>query len=231
MSPTTLPRASRWETLGAWLHVWTPPRDVEIPAPPSPRRLAVWAGAALVVLGIVLALTVPRIESAKDERSARASAAEAAEDAARRAEAIRVQRASFATSAPDDLDTQLRDARAAILADARARHAAGELPQPTREVTCSRAAGSARSDLLRFSCVAATARLADVAAGPQRTVGYPFSLVVQPETGRLAWCRTSQCPRRAQPATAACGCRSPPRARAPRRRQQADRGGELPVRG
>lgn len=207
MSPTTLPRASRWETLGAWLHVWTPPRDVEIPAPPSPRRLAVWAGTAFVVVGVLLALTVPRIDSAKDDRAARAGAAEAAQDAARRAEAIRVQRASFATSTPGDLDTQLRDARAAILADAGTRHAAGEFPQPTREVTCSPAAGRARSDLLRFSCVAATARLADVAAGPQRTVGYPFSLVVQPETGRFAWCRTLPVP--AEGATGHSGVRVP----------------------
>ncbi len=207
MSPTTLPRASRWETVGAWLHLWTPPRDVEIPAPPSPRRLAAWTGAALLLFGVALALTAPRIDDAKDERAARARAAEATQDAARRAEAIRVQRASFATSAPGDLDTQLRDARAAILADARARRAAGELPQPTREVTCSRAAGSARSDLLRFSCVAATARLADVAAGPQRTVGYPFSLVVQSETGRFAWCRTLPVP--AEGATGHSGVRVP----------------------
>lgn len=207
MSPTTLPRASRWETLGAWLHVWTPPRDVAIPAPPSPRRLAAWAGAALLVAGLVLALTVPRIDDAKDQRAAQAGAAEAAEDAARRAEATRIQRASFAVSTPGELEAQLRDARAAILADARARHAAGELPQPAREVTCSRAAGSARADLLRFSCVAATTRLADVAAGPQRTVGYPFSLVVQPGTGRLAWCRTLPVP--AEGATGHSGVRVP----------------------
>lgn len=207
MSPTTLPRASRWETLGAWLHLWTPPRDVEIPAPPSPRRLAAWTGAALLLFGVVLALTAPRIDDAKDERAARARAAEATQDAARRAETVRLQRASFARSTPGDVDAQLRDARAAILADADARHTAGELPQRAREVTCSPAAGSARADLLRFSCVAATAQLDDVAAGPRRTVGYPFSLVMQPDTGRLAWCRTLPVP--AEGATGHSGVRVP----------------------
>lgn len=31
-------KASRWEILGAWLRIWTPPKDVEIP--PVPRRAA-----------------------------------------------------------------------------------------------------------------------------------------------------------------------------------------------
>lgn len=31
-------KASRWEIVGAWLQIWTPPRDVEIA--PVPRRAA-----------------------------------------------------------------------------------------------------------------------------------------------------------------------------------------------
>lgn len=205
MSPTTLPRASRWEVLGAWLHVWTPPRGVEIPAPPSRRRLAVWTAVAAAALGIVLVLTVPRIDGAKNERAAQVAATEAAQDAARRAETIRLQRAGFGTAT--GRDGALADARAAILADAQARHAAGELGQRPAEVTCSPAAGSARSDLRRYSCVAAVTRLADVAAGPQRTVGYPFSLVVQPATGAFAWCRTLPVP--AEGATGHSGVRIP----------------------
>lgn len=194
-SPATAPpRASRWEILGAWLHVWTPPRGVEIPDPPSARRLAAWAGAAAVLIGAVLAITVPRIDSAKDARAARADAVAAARDAARRADTIRFQRASFSTSEPDDAAAQLRDSRVAILADAQARHAAGELPQRARWVDCVRAAGSARADLLRMSCVATTRRVDDQAARRERSLGYPFALVLQPSTGRFAWCRTIPVP-------------------------------------
>jgi len=48
-------KASRWEILGAWLRIWTPPRDVEIP--PVPRRSAALV-AALCVAAIVAGVTV-----------------------------------------------------------------------------------------------------------------------------------------------------------------------------
>ena len=62
-------RASVLEILGAWLHVWTPPRDVEIPPVPW-RKLAIWAGVGAVVLGVALAVMIPRINEGKDERAA-----------------------------------------------------------------------------------------------------------------------------------------------------------------
>lgn len=201
------PRASRWEILGAWLGVWTPPRDVPIPPRPSPRRLAAAAALTLLVVGAALAVAVPRIDEAKDDRAARASAAEAARDAARRADAVRIQRALFGASAAGTPGAQLTDARAAILADARARHAAGELGERPRAVTCARAAGGARADLLRFSCVAVTSPIAGLAGGARRNLGYPFSLVLQPEPGRFAWCRTLPVP--AEGATGHSGVRVP----------------------
>lgn len=194
MSPTAAPRASRWEILGAWLHLWTPPRGVRIPPPPSARRIAAWAALALLVVGVTLAVAVPRIDSAKDTRAERAAAAERARAEAGRAETIRAQRASFGVAPADDLDAQQREARGAILADAHARHAAGELPQRAREVTCAPSAGGARGDLIRLSCVAATARVDDVVAGSERALGYPFALVLQPSTGRYAWCRSLPVP-------------------------------------
>ena len=36
-------RASVLEIVGVWLHVWTAPRDVEIPPVPW-RKLAIWTG-------------------------------------------------------------------------------------------------------------------------------------------------------------------------------------------
>ena len=65
------PRASRWEIAGAWLRVWTPPRDVEIPPPPK-RALAV---AALVlaagVVGGSSSFAKPAIDRAKERDAAR----------------------------------------------------------------------------------------------------------------------------------------------------------------
>lgn len=66
---------------------------------------------------------------------------------------------------------------------------------------------STPGDLDAQSRGARAAILADAAAGPQRTVGYPFSLVVQPETGRLAWCRALPVP--AEGATGHSGVRVP----------------------
>ena len=48
-------RASRWEILGAWLRIWTPPRDVEVP--PVPRRL-------LAAVAGVIAAAVPALRAA-----------------------------------------------------------------------------------------------------------------------------------------------------------------------
>lgn len=200
-------RASRWEIVGAWLGVWTPPRDVEVPPPPSARRLAVIGGAAVIAAGAALAIAVPRIDDAKHDRAARAAAAQAAHEASQRAGAVRIQRAAFGTTTAGTTAGQLADARRAILADARARHTAGELGARTGSVTCTRAAGSARTDLRRFSCVAVTSPIAGVAAGPRRNLGYPFSLVLQPAAGRFAWCRTLPVP--AEGATGRSGVRVP----------------------
>ncbi|MEA2139427.1 MAG: hypothetical protein QOG56_2577, partial [Solirubrobacteraceae bacterium] len=49
-------RASRWEIVGAWLRIWTPPRDVEIP--PFPRRRALVAAVVLGGVAAALALAV-----------------------------------------------------------------------------------------------------------------------------------------------------------------------------
>lgn len=206
-SPAAPQRASRWEILGAWLRVWTPPRDVVVPAPPSAGRLAAYAAAVLVLLAGALAIAVPRIDGAKDERAARERAADLAQTQTHIAQARRLQRAGFGSAAAAAVPAQLREARAAILADARARHRAGELAEPIGVVTCAPAAGRARPGLLRFSCVAATQRLPDLAAGPQRTLGYPFSLVLEPARGRFAWCRTLPVP--AEGSTAHSGVRVP----------------------
>ena len=58
-------RASILEILGAWLHLWTPPRDVAIPPVPW-RKLALGFGVAASLLGIALAVMIPRIDEGKE---------------------------------------------------------------------------------------------------------------------------------------------------------------------
>ena len=55
MDSERLPRAGRLEILGAWLHVWTPPRDTYVPPPPPLRaqvgRYECLASTGSLVLG------------------------------------------------------------------------------------------------------------------------------------------------------------------------------------
>ena len=69
-------RASVLEIVGVWLHVWTAPRDVEVPPIPW-RKLAIWARRGAVVLAIALAIMIPRIDDGKSERAASAAAEQA----------------------------------------------------------------------------------------------------------------------------------------------------------
>ena len=67
---TTQRRASVLEIIGAWLHVWVPPRDVDVPPVPW-RKLAHRlrrrrAGRS----GIALAIMIPRIDDTRSRRAA-----------------------------------------------------------------------------------------------------------------------------------------------------------------
>ena len=84
-------RASILEIIGAWLHIWTPPRDAEIPPVPW-RKLAIGAGIGAVVLGVFLAVMVPRINDGKESRAAIERAKDARAAANNRARITHVQR-------------------------------------------------------------------------------------------------------------------------------------------
>ena len=57
-------KASPFEIIGAWLHIWTPPRGVEIPPVPW-HKLAIGTGIGALIVGIALAIMVPRIDANK----------------------------------------------------------------------------------------------------------------------------------------------------------------------
>src|SRR3954453_11410120 len=83
-------RASVLEIVGAWLHVWTAPRDAVVPPVPW-RKLALWTGVAVVVLGVALAVMIPRINEGKQERAAPSAADQARAQKVNRARIIKLQ--------------------------------------------------------------------------------------------------------------------------------------------
>jgi hypothetical protein len=197
-------KASRWEILGAWLRIWTPPKDVDIP--PVPRRAAAVV-AALCAAAVVVGITViaPAIDRAK-QRTADATARRDA--AARRAEVARLtadQRPTFARAprvarlyaagqAARAREALLADVRIRIARDVRARVAAGTMEVPVRFVRCRFRAGQfgARFGL---ACLAVTTQTTDA------SVGQPFTVAGSMRDGRYAWCHEN--PRPAEGASGA----------------------------
>ena len=190
-------RASRWEILGAWLRIWTPPRDVEIP--PVPRRavalLGLGVAAAVVVIVVVL---VPAFDRSKERVAASDTRAQAtarrAEIArlrydqrphtARAPEVARLYRAGRQSEARAAL---MRHAAVSVRRDARARVAAGEFDVPVRSVRC-RPRGRLAPPRIRLSCFAVTTQTR------QASVGQPFIVGASLRDGRYAWCHLNPPP-------------------------------------
>jgi hypothetical protein len=191
-------KASRWEILGAWLRIWTPPRDVDIP--PVPRR-AVAVAAVLCVAAIVCGLTViaPAIDRSKQRDAARAAREDAAFERRERARLTRDQRPRTAR-APQAArlhaagrEAQARvallaDVRARILRDARARAAAGTLEGAVRSVRCRYSAGESGPPRVHLACLAVTTQTAAL------RIGQPFVVAGSLRDGRYAWCHENPRP-------------------------------------
>jgi hypothetical protein len=192
----------RLETVGAWLHVWTPPRDVEVPPVPK-RKLAIGALVAAVVLGVVAAVAVPAIDTGKEngaaQRRAQAAALERAE--ARRLRIDQAPHRGAAHGLPAGLSGAARrraleaDLRAAITADARARVRAGKLEGPQiTSTTCSRSEVAGEEHLAavlgRYRCLAIEKTVRTVPGNAFQT-GYPFVATIHYRPGTYVWCKTN----------------------------------------
>lgn len=200
-------RATVFEIVGAWLHVWTAPRDVEIPPIPW-RKLALWAGAGAVVLGVALAIMIPRINEGKEERAAQAAAEQARAQKANRERVIRLQRprtGEFASLKPpaDASAAEVASARrqfvtsieGAITADAKRRAAAGEISRVQGPTTCTRAAGSPTSGPIGvFDCYTVVRKVPKIETSAAGSIGYPFRAVLHYDDFSYAFCRTEQFP-------------------------------------
>jgi hypothetical protein len=179
-------RAGRWETLGAWLRVWTPPRDVEVPPPPSGRVLALAAAALLGVAAVVAFVVAPLVDDGKDRAAAQERAALERRLAARR-EAQRVQQRPRVGRLPAGASraAALSAVEARVLADARERFLPRSpevdcRPFPPTEGGRRRAATARRA---AFDC------LAIESAQRRARTGLPYRAVVDFGAERYAFCR------------------------------------------
>jgi hypothetical protein len=204
---SSLPRASRWEIVGAWLHIWTPGRGTYVPPVPVGRLLA--ALVAAVVACTALAVAVANWKERAEERD---RAASAAADGRIRVELAREQtphRArldavvpSAATAAGKEKARQivLDRLESAITADARQRHASGTLPSRVERTGCvpyvrPRVAHppspSPTARRASYECLAVTSDIEPTARTVPGELGYPFWARVDFRTGKVVWCKVS----------------------------------------
>lgn len=202
-------RASSLESLGAWLRLWTPPRDVEVR--PVPKRALLGVGAALVVAGIaVAAFAAPAIDDSKERATARDQAAEDARRDAAARRAAESQRATIvslaalrpaAGSSPAERlagrGALVAEVEERITASAQARAADGEFRRPSGPTACERAPGTpaAATDLTVrrgvFNCDTTVRAIAATETNQAGSLTYPFRAVIDFATYRVAWCKTS----------------------------------------
>jgi len=157
-------------------------------------RTGVKVGAALLVVAVTVAaiVLVPRIAESNRERSAQERRDAAAATAERRRRLIEEQRPQRARAEPGaPRAAVLAELRAGILADARARSAAGKLHgPPARRVECKPLTGAdAGAARVSYDCIAVTSDLPSGSVGG--VVGHPFRAVADYSTGRLTWCKVS----------------------------------------
>jgi hypothetical protein len=200
-------RASVPEIVGAWLHVWTPPRDAVVPDVPW-RKLAIYGGAGLVALAAALAVLVPSIVHTKDRRAAAARALAAHQLALHRERVLHLQRprhgadatlkpAAGASPAAVLAARQalLRRVEASIFADAEARAAAGEIRPVQGPTTCAPTPATPTGGPIGvFDCFTVTRMIASTKKSVSGEIGYPFRAVVDFRRFTYVWCKTEQFP-------------------------------------
>jgi hypothetical protein len=234
-------RIGRFETLGAWLHVWTPPRDAVVPAVPK-RRLAIGAAAVALVLAALAAWLIPRIDSSKRATAQRERFSAAAFAARERERLTRDQRlheargsAPSAASASDRRTRLVGELERSITLDARQRVAAGTLTGPIIATSChpytGAPAGSSRPRGM-YECTAVTGAIARGRGNVAGAVGYPFWARVDFSGNAYVWCKTNPRPGERGvggeavivPLPAPCDLRRELSARAPARQPASDAG-------
>ena len=190
----TVKPLGRWETVGAWLQIWTPPKDVEVPPVPV-RKLLIGTLALGVVAAITAALVIPPVERGKRAGAAR--------DAQERAAALRAENARLrADQRPHTLRVTAGASlvgalEAGITADARARVRRHAMSGPVLSTKCE--ASPAYDRLYRdsrvYKCFVKTSTgHQGVLQGDRFGTGYPFVATVYPKKRTVVWCKENPRP-------------------------------------
>jgi hypothetical protein len=196
LSPNSTPAAqvprelglSRWEIIGAWLHVWTPPKGIEVPPVPW-RKLATWGALVLLVLGAIAVVAVPRIDQGKKQGAAERARQQAAADSAERAR-LRADQRVHRLAVPAGV-APVAALEAAITADAKSRVAAKTISGPVLSTRCE-AAGEAVIQFPSsrvYKCFVKTATGLHGQGNDVIGTGYPFVATIYTKERRLAWCK------------------------------------------
>ena len=158
--------------------------------PPVPwRKLVVWGLVAAVAIGIVAAIAVPKIDSAKEKGAAERAAQSAALDNAERAR-LRADQRVHRVSVPVGA-AAVGALEAAITADAKARVVAKTIDGKVSGTNCSPAA----SDIIQFphsrvyKCFVATSGLLHGEGSDLVKTGYPFVATIYAAKHVAAWCK------------------------------------------
>ncbi len=204
---STQRKANVFEIIGAWLHLWVPPRDAYVPPIPW-KKLGIGLAALLAVTGIALAILVPRIDDTKQQTAAEKAAYKRNAVAQNRARITRAQAprhgeaksllppagalAAERAVAKQKLLTQMESD---MYADARKRAAAGEIHPVKTTPDCERPPGTpATGDIGVFDCFMVTNAIPKGERNPAGALGYPFRAVVDYRTFTYNWCKTEQIP-------------------------------------
>jgi hypothetical protein len=174
---------SRWEILGAWLRLWTPPR--EAPVPPVPWRKVAVGGALVLAAAVVAVVVLLNAESDRDAAERRAARAAVERHAAFLASVDRRQ-APHRGRGPADANrvSVRRDLLAAAQSDISAVADGRDVdcePFPRTLDTTPPVEDLARA-AAAYDCLAVESRF-DTGA-----IGTPFRLVVHFDSGRYAFC-------------------------------------------
>jgi hypothetical protein len=163
----------------------------------GPRgRVAAKVGGGLLVVAVTVATVVlaPRIAESNRERKAD-ERREAQAALAARIERIRAEQRPHRghAGAGASRAAVVTELQAAILADARARSAAGKLDGPAASrVECEPLEGGDPAAVrVAYDCIAVTSDLPSGESLPGGVIGHPFRAIVDFSAGRFTWCKVS----------------------------------------
>jgi hypothetical protein len=191
---TSAPPLTRAEIVGAWLHIWTAPKGVDVPPVPV-RKLLLGALGLAVAAGIAAALVIPPLERGKEAGAQRDAQAEAT---ALRAEIARLR----ADQRPHTLRVPsgrplVGALEAAINADAVDRARKHAITGPVLGTRCeaSPAYISVYPGSRVYKCFVKTSTgQQGVLEGDRFGTGYPFVATIYTARRALVWCKENPRP-------------------------------------